>query len=158
MTVLEFLVELLVKAGVSRALAVQLAQRYLAAHGIGFDPAKAVEQILEELARGGGGIAGTVGSSVALVSGGIAPSSSPLGDAGPVSSGDLASIFQQLADSSRGTVSAQALGSYGLTVTQAAAATAYQTAQQTGGTANIDAETYSTLESLGMLDSVNLSP
>jgi len=154
MSSVNFLVELLVKAGVPRQLALTLAQAYLSAHGVPFDFARAVEQILEELARGGGS---PLQGGVSLTSGGgaVLPGGLSTGPTGASGSQDDA-LLQALADASRGTVSAQSLSSYGLNVQQAAGAVAHELGTQLGQQGSLSLDTYDSLLGLGIFDDVHL--
>jgi hypothetical protein len=151
-----FLVELLVKAGVNRQLALQLAQAYLAAHGVAFDLARAVEQILEELARGGGGaVVGAVAGATLTDSGGAAPGGFG-GGPQPSSAQTLEALFGALSQSSGGAVSQQALLSYNLTPTQAIGLVSYETGTQSAQESTLDIETYESLVNEGVIDAPDL--
>jgi hypothetical protein len=152
---IDFLVALLVKAGINRGLATQLAQAYLSAHGVPFDYGRAVEQILEDLARGGGGSPFAGGASLTQEGGGPLPGGLSGGSSGASSSQEEA-LLQALADASRGTVSAQSLGSYGLSVQEAAGAVAYQVGSQLGEQGSLSTSTYDALAFSGFLDDVAL--
>lgn len=159
MSATTFLVELLVRAGLSRALALQLAQAYLAAHGVPYDATKAVEEILEELQRSGGPGGSIVGQhgGVDIVSGGGSDLAAGLLPAAPSSPTQaLGDIFEALASSSQGTVSSQALSSYNLTFAQALGVVSYQVGSQTGQDVQLDSEIYNELEQGGLLDAPDL--
>lgn len=156
MSAINFLVELLVKAGLSRSLALQLAQTYLSRHGVAFDPARAVEQILEELARGtqiSGQIVGAVGGATVVASGSAQLTGALSAGGAPPPS---AATQEALAESSGGTVSTQAISAYNLTFAQALGLVSYQLGAQSTDLTSLDAQIYEELSQGGLLDAPDL--